>query len=74
MHVVTAEVPSLPLGSLGAEPFGRGSVVETDGTAPGVVRLRHEPLSAGLMNLLGWPSCFGRRKPLSSGTVFQVRG
>jgi hypothetical protein len=34
---------------------------------PSVVRPRPEPLPAGPTSLLGWSSCFGRRKPLSSG-------
>jgi hypothetical protein len=65
--VVAAEVPSLPLGSLGAEPFGRGSVAGTADTASSVVRPRPEHLPAGPTSLLGWSGCFGRRKPLSSG-------
>jgi hypothetical protein len=66
-RLVAAEVPSLPLGSLEAEPFGRGSVAETADTAPSVVRPRPEPLSVGPMNLHSWSDCFGHHKPLSSG-------
>jgi hypothetical protein len=62
-----AEVPSLPPGTLGAEPLGRGRVTETANTAPSVARPRPEPLRVGPVSLLGWPGCFGHRMPLSSG-------
>jgi hypothetical protein len=62
-RLVAAEVPSPPPGGLGTEPLGRGSVAETADTVPSVVRPCPEPLPAGLVSLLGWSGCFGRRKP-----------
>jgi hypothetical protein len=52
-RLAAAEAPSLPLGGLGAEPLGRGSVAETADTAPSVARPRPEPLLAGPASLLG---------------------
>jgi hypothetical protein len=66
-RLVVAEAPSRPLGGLGTEPLGRGSVAGTADTAPSVVRLRPKPLPAGPVSLLGSTGCFGRRTPLSSG-------
>jgi hypothetical protein len=65
--LVVAEAPSLQLGSLETESFGRDSVAETADTALSAVGLRPEPLLAGPMNPLGWFGCFGRRTPLPSG-------
>jgi hypothetical protein len=66
-RLAAAEVPSPPPGGLETEPLGRGSVAETADTAPSVVRPCPEPLPAGLVSLLGWSGCFGRRTPSSLG-------
>jgi hypothetical protein len=67
-RLVVAEAPSRPLGGLGTEPLGRGSVAGTADTAPSVVRPCLEPLPAGPVSILGLSGCFGRRMPLSSGS------